>query len=93
MDIQEYIAQTLQQINSGIAAANATNGDRRFMLRRGEPIKFDLAVVNQTTSGGKVNATVLGIGGNTGGSVSKDQLSRISFQVEHHPQRPGSVVL
>jgi hypothetical protein len=69
MDIQEYVAQALDQINAGIATANATNGTRRFMLRRGEPIKFDLAVVNQSISGGKINVTVFGIGCNTSGTA------------------------
>ncbi len=83
MDIQEYITQTLQQINTGVTNANTKDGSRMFMLKRHEPIKFDLAIINKSTGGGKVNATVFGIGGKANGSISKDQISRILFQVEH----------
>ena len=83
MNIQKYITQTLKQINKGVANANTKESSRIFRLKKHEPIKFDLAIINKSTGGGKVNATVFGIGGKADGSVSKDQISRISFQVEH----------
>lgn len=83
MDIQEYITQTLQQIDAGIKNANLKENSRRFILKRHEPIKFDLAVVNKYIGGGKVQATVFGIGGKADGSIAKDQISKISFQVGH----------
>ncbi len=83
MNIQEYITQTLQQIDAGIENANLKENSRHFMLKRHEPIKFDLMVVNKSIGGGKVQATVFGIGGKVDGSITKDQISKISFRVEH----------
>ena len=83
MDIQEYITQTLKQIDAGIKNANLKENSRIFRLKRHEPIKFNLAVVNKSIGEGKVQATVFGIGGKADGSIAKDQISRFSFQVEH----------
>jgi len=83
MDIQEYISKALQEIDAGIHEANQHTTDRSFLLKRSDSVKFDLAVVNKVSADGKIKAMIFEIGGGLAGNVSKDQISRIKFEIEH----------
>ncbi len=87
MDIQEYVSKALGQIDAGIHEANKHTQDRNFLLKKSETVKFDLAVVNKVSPDGKIQAMVFEIGGGLNGNISKDQISRINFQVEHCSKR------
>jgi len=65
--IQNFIKGTVQQIEAGLPENYKISKD----------INFDLSVVHSVEGGGKLDFTVVGLGGN----VSKEQTQRVSFSI------------
>ena len=69
-ELQEFIADTLRQIDAGAAGHDVSN-----------KVEFEISVAKKTLKGGKVGVEVLGQGIKGEATVDKQQASKIKFHI------------
>jgi len=84
MEVKEFVKTILKEFSEAVKESNNEKVKFYFMDNHTEGIDFDLAVVSKNEGKGKIGAEVLGIGGKTEGSVSKEIVNRIKFRVHPH---------
>lgn len=102
MDIEEFVADAIGQIERGLNKVSSVSKERIYRFNATEGINFDLAVTHTTNKSGSAGAGVKSgikiidfeVGGKGSMSVGQEVAQRIQFRVmpsQKNEQGPGVV--
>jgi len=88
MELQEFVASTLESIIAGIQTANKNlNGKGSFYIDFGKngEVLFDIAITaseeSKKAGGAGLKVYALNIGGEKGSTIAQENVSRIKFKI------------
>jgi hypothetical protein len=89
MELDQFIADTLTNVQKGLATANSKikdTGEKSFIMNSGDQVTFDVALTVNDENGGKVGGGIriagIGLGSDLETKSTQGSISHIKFSVK-----------